>query len=358
MQPLPNIAWIGDADTGHLRLLDQTKLPTEQTYLECTTVQDVWDAIKRLSVRGAPAIGIAAGYGVVIAAQDGPDAVPAACDHLASARPTAVNVFGVLDRMRASSPHTPDALLAVATAIHDEDRAACQAIGQNGLRFIESLPDDRRGVLTHCNAGALATGGIGTATAPMYLAHERGMNFRVFADETRPLLQGSRLTAFELAAAGIDTTLICDDMAAHVMQQGRVGVVITGADRIAANGDTANKIGTYNLAVLAKHHGLPFVIAAPTTTIDPKTATGADIPIEQRDAVEITNAFGKPTAPTHDQLPELGTYNPAFDVTPAELITAIVTERGVVQPVTESRVAEIVVATTVGRQCQHKTSDT
>ncbi|MEM1207807.1 MAG: S-methyl-5-thioribose-1-phosphate isomerase [Planctomycetota bacterium] len=339
MKPPPNIAWIGDAATGHLRLLDQTRLPAEETYLECTTVQDVWDAIKRLSVRGAPAIAIAAAYGVVIAAQDGPEAVPAACDHLASARPTAVNVFGALDRLRASQPHTPDALLAEAVAIHDEDRAACLAIGEHGVRFIEALSEDRRGVLTHCNAGALATGGVGTATAPMYLAQQRGLNFNVFADETRPLLQGSRLTAFELAAAGIDTTLICDDMAAHVMQRGLVGLVITGADRIARNGDTANKIGTYNLAVLAKHHGIPFLIAAPTTTFDLDCPSGADIPIEQRDAVEITNGFGKPTAPTHAQLPDLGTYNPAFDVTPAELITAIITDRGVVDPVDEPTIA-------------------
>jgi len=341
MNPLPNITWIGDADTGHLRLLDQTKLPTEETYLDCTTVQDVWDAIKCLAVRGAPAIAIAAGYGVVIAAQQGPDEVPKACDHLASARPTAVNVFGALDRLRATQPHTPDAILKVAKAIHDEDRAACIAIGQNGLRFIEALPESSRGVLTHCNAGALATGGVGTATAPMYLAHEKGLNFKVFADETRPLLQGSRLTAFELAAAGVDTTLICDDMAAHVMHSGRIGVVITGADRIAANGDTANKIGTYNLAVLAKHHHIPFLIAAPTTTIDPKTNTGKDIPIEERESIEIINGFGKPTAPTPDQLPRMATYNPAFDVTPAELITAIITDRGVVQPVNESSIAAV-----------------
>jgi methylthioribose-1-phosphate isomerase len=345
MQPLPNITWVGDADTGHLRLLDQTRLPTEQAYLDCTTVQHVWDAIKRLSVRGAPAIAIAAGYGVVLAAQPNhqttPDAVLDACDHLAAARPTAVNVFGALDRLRATSPHTPDALLAVARAIHDEDRAACSAIGQHGLRFIESLPPHRRGVLTHCNAGALATGGVGTATAPMYLAHDQGLNFQVFADETRPLLQGSRLTAFELAAAGIDTTLICDDMAAHVMHAGKIGLVITGADRIAANGDTANKIGTYNLAVLAKHHGIPFVVAAPTTTLDPHTATGDNIPIEQRDPDEVTHGFGQPTAPTRDQLPRMKTYNPAFDVTPAELITAIVTDRGVIDPVNAETIAGV-----------------
>ncbi|MEM6334258.1 MAG: S-methyl-5-thioribose-1-phosphate isomerase [Planctomycetota bacterium] len=340
MNPLPNIAWIGDAATGHLRLLDQTRLPAEETYLDCTTVEHVYDAIKRLSVRGAPAIAIAAAYGTVIAAQQGPDAAPQACDRLASARPTAVNVFGALDRLRRVVPPTPDALLSVAQAIHDEDRQACHAIGHNGLRFIDALPVQARGVLTHCNAGALATGGIGTATAPMYLAHQHHKPFRVFADETRPLLQGSRLTAFELAAAGIDTTLICDDMAAHVMQRGDIGLVITGADRIARNGDTANKIGTYNLAVLAKHHRIPFVIAAPLTTFNPDTPTGQDIPIEERNPVEITNAFGKPTAPTAEQLPGMNTYNPAFDVTPAELITAIVTDQGVIQPVHQDTIEQ------------------
>ena len=335
MQGIINIEWIGDANTGHLRLLDQTVLPTEERYLDCQTVQDVWDAIKRLSVRGAPAIGIAAAYGCVIGAQQ--DGFDAAAEHLATSRPTAVNLFWAIDRMKRVEPRTPDALLAEARAIHDEDRAMCRAIGENALPLIERLGADRRGVLTHCNAGALATGGIGTATAPMYVAQETGVGFQVFADETRPLLQGARLTAFELAAAGIDVTLICDDMAAQVMREGRVGMVITGADRIAGNGDAANKIGTYNLAVLARHHGIPFYVAAPSSTFDLSIDSGDAIPIEQRAAEEITEGFGKRTAPA-----DVKTYSPAFDVTPHELIDAIVTERGIIEPVNTNAVRAMV----------------
>lgn len=217
----------------------------------------------------------------------------------------------------------------------------CRAIGEHGLPLLTRAchldqPDRTLAVLTHCNAGALATGGIGTATAPMYLAHEKGLPVRVYADETRPLLQGARLTAFELAAAGIDVTLICDDMAAHVMRQGRIGAVIVGADRIAANGDAANKIGTYNLAVLARHHGLPFYVAAPSSTFDFTLADGSGIPIEERTAEEITEGFGRRTAPA-----DIKTYNPAFDVTPHELITAIITERGVIQPVNSDEVRRV-----------------
>lgn len=330
-----NIEWIGDENTGHLRLLDQTVLPTEENYLDCRTVQDVWDAIKRLSVRGAPAIGIAAAYGCVIGAQN--DAFEAAADHLATSRPTAVNLFWAIDRMKRVEPRTPAALLAEARTIHEEDRAMCRAIGQNALPLIERLDADRRGVLTHCNAGALATGGIGTATAPMYVAQETGVAFQVFADETRPLLQGARLTAFELAAAGIDVTLICDDMAAQVMREGRVGMVITGADRIAGNGDAANKIGTYNLAVLARHHGIPFYVAAPSSTFDLSIDSGDAIPIEQRAAEEITEGFGRRTAPA-----DVKTYSPAFDVTPHDLIDAIVTERGIIEPVNTESVRAMV----------------
>lgn len=332
---LKNIEWIGNENTGHLRLLDQTVLPTEETYLDCRTVQDVWDAIKRLSVRGAPAIGIAAAYGCVIGAQN--DAFEAAADHLATSRPTAVNLFWAIDRMKRVEPRTPDALLAEARTIHEEDRAMCRAIGQNALPLIERLDADRRGVLTHCNAGALATGGIGTATAPMYVAQETGVAFQVFADETRPLLQGARLTAFELAAAGIDVTLICDDMAAQVMREGRIGMVITGADRIAGNGDAANKIGTYNLAVLARHHGIPFYVAAPSSTFDLSIDSGDAIPIEQRAAEEITEGFGRRTAPA-----DVKTYSPAFDVTPHDLIDAIVTERGIIEPVNTESVRTMV----------------
>ena len=335
--PLPTvIEWTGDAASGHLRLLDQTRLPAVTTHLDCTTVQHVWDAIKRLSVRGAPAIGVAAAYGAVLGAQRGPGAFAAACDHLATSRPTAVNLFWALDRMRrhaAAQGHDPATLLAEARAIHDEDRAMCHAIGEHGLRFLQSLSstgDLPRGILTHCNAGALATGGIGTATAPLYLAHQRGLAPVVFADETRPLLQGARLTAWELGLAGVDVTLICDGMAAQVMRERRVQAVIVGADRIAANGDAANKIGTYSAAVNAQHHGIPFLVAAPSSTFDLSLPTGDQIPIEQRDPTEVTpHATGK-------------VYNPAFDVTPATLIHAIVTERGVIHPVTEANVRAMV----------------
>lgn len=332
-----NIEWIGDATQGHLRLLDQTRLPTEVVYLDCHSVQDVWDAIKRLAVRGAPAIGIAAAYGLVIGAQHGE--FDHAASHLATSRPTAVNLFWAIERMKRVRPREPEALLREARAIHEEDAAMCRRIGEFGLDLVRRLDVKRRGVLTHCNAGALATGGIGTATAPMYLAHEEGLRFNVFADETRPLLQGSRLTAFELAAAGVDVTLICDDMAAQVMREGRIGMVIVGADRIAANGDAANKIGTYNLAVLAKHHGLPFYVAAPSSTFDLSLPDGSQIPIEERSPDEITQGFGPRTAPTG-----IKTYSPAFDVTPAELITAIVTERGIIEPVTKQQVTAMLAA--------------
>jgi len=333
MNELVPIEWIGDAISGHLRLLDQTVLPEQETYIDCRDVQTVWDAIKRLSVRGAPAIGISAAYGCVIGAQQ--NNFEQSADHLATSRPTAVNLFWAIDRMKQVSPCTPDALLAEAKKIHDEDRAMCRKIGEHAVQLIEQLEASQRGVLTHCNAGALATGGIGTATAPMYVAHERGLPFAVYADETRPLLQGARLTSYELGRAGIDVTLICDDMAAQVMREGRVGMVITGADRIAANGDAANKIGTYNIAILAKHHGIPFYVAAPSSTFDLSLADGKDIPIEQRAAEEITEGFGKRTAPQG-----VKTYSPAFDVTPAELIKAIITENGLIDPVTTENVAK------------------
>ena len=345
MLSIKNIEWVGDAATGFLRLLDQTRLPMEEAYLDCRDVQAVWDAIKRLSVRGAPAIGVAAAYGCVVGVQGQGDprtALQRTAAHLATSRPTAVNLFWALDRMKRVQPVTADALLVEARRIHEEDAAMCRKIGEHALRLISDLKSEisDRGsplaILTHCNAGALATGGIGTATAPMYLAHERGLPIAVFADETRPLLQGSRLTAYELAKAGIDVTLICDDMAAQVMRENRVQVVITGADRIAANGDSANKIGTYNLAVLARHHGIPFYIAAPSSTFDLATPDGSGIPIEERAAEEITEGFGKRTAP-----PGVKTYSPAFDVTPHDLITAIITERGVIRPVNAERVRAI-----------------
>lgn len=334
MTGLQHIAWIGDSEEGYLRLLDQTRLPNEQIYLDCRDVQSVWDAIKRLSVRGAPAIGIVAAYGCVIAAQRGE--FENGADHLVTSRPTAVNLFWAVDRMKGLNTFDPERLLTEARRIHEEDAVMCRRIGEHALCLIDRLDDGSRGVLTHCNAGALATGGIGTATAPMYLAHERGLDFSVYADETRPLLQGARLTAFELAAAGIDVTLICDDMAAQVMRERRIGMVITGADRIAANGDAANKIGTYNLAVVARHHGIPFYIAAPSTTFDMRIADGSRIPIEQRAADEITEGFGRRTAPAG-----VKTYSPAFDVTPNALIKAIVTEHGLIEPVNTEQVVSV-----------------
>jgi methylthioribose-1-phosphate isomerase len=346
MERIINIEWTGSAEGGHLRLLDQTQLPTDTVYLDCKTVQDVWDAIKRLSVRGAPAIGIAAAYGCVLgvqgASQGVSQALNQAADHLATSRPTAVNLFWALDRMKKVEPCTPQWLLEEAKAIHAEDEAMCRTMGEHALSLMrQTLGQDAAGlpmpgVLTHCNAGALATGGIGTATAGMYLGHQQGLKFTVYADETRPLLQGSRLTAYELGQAGLDVVLICDGMAAQVMREGKVGMVITGADRIAANGDAANKIGTYNLAVLAKHHGVPFYVAAPSSTFDLSLASGDLIPIEERAAEEITQGFGKRTAPE-----PVKTYSPAFDVTPAELIRAIVTEKGVIQPVTQQRIGEV-----------------
>ena len=346
MFTLKNIEWIGDAATGFLRLLDQTKLPSEETYIDCRDVEAVWDAIKRLVVRGAPAIGVSAAYGCVIAAQatgDVRDNLRIACEYLATSRPTAVNLFWALERMQRVEPCTADSLLAEAKRVHEEDAAMCRKIGEHGLSLLSRLratANDRpMNILTHCNAGALATGGVGTATAPMYLAHQQGIAVHIFADETRPLLQGARLTAFELAAAGVDVTLICDGMAAQVMREGRIDMVITGADRIAANGDSANKIGTYNVAVLAKHHGIPFYIAAPSSTFDLSISDGSKIPIEQRDSREITEGFGRRTAP---MLPGVKTYNPAFDVTPRELIAAIVTEKGIIEPVNAENVKRIV----------------
>ena len=324
------IEWIGDAG-GFLRLLDQTRLPAETVYLECRSVEEVWQAIRRLSVRGAPAIGVTAAYGVCVGVQSG-QSVDEVCDYLATSRPTAVNLFWALERMRQASrgvpaPEIPDRLLAEAKAIHDEDREQCATLGRHGAELLSNLPNGA-GILTHCNTGALATGGDGTAAAVIYELARRGKRPHVFADETRPLLQGARLTMWELRQRNIDATLICDSAAAQVMREGRIQAVITGADRIAANGDTANKIGTYSVATLARAHHIPFYVAAPATTFDLSLATGREIPIEQRADDEITHAFGRQTAPDG-----VDVYNPAFDVTPAELITAIITDRGVIQPV-------------------------
>jgi methylthioribose-1-phosphate isomerase len=344
------IQWVGGIG-GHLQLLDQTRLPAEVVYLECRTVDDVWQAIRQLSVRGAPAIGVAAAYGVCVGVHCG-RSVDETCDYLASSRPTAVNLFWALERMREASRGVPapdpapdpdrgrgrpgslaERLLAEARAIHDEDRRLCAAIGRHGADLLAELPSGA-GILTHCNTGALATGGEGTALAVVFELARRGKRPHVYADETRPLLQGARLTMWELMQQGIDATLICDSAAAQVMREGRVQAVITGADRIAAGGDTANKIGTYSVATLAKAHGIPFYVAAPTTTFDLAITSGADVPIEQRSAAEITHGFGRLTAPEGAAV-----YNPAFDVTPAELITAIITDRGVVAPVNATTIA-------------------
>ena len=343
-EPLETLRWRGAADgasvPGALELVDQRALPLRVETLRCEDVEAAWEAIRALAVRGAPAIGVAAAYGVVLGAQaargdlaDVRGAALAAAERLATSRPTAVNLFWALDRMRhaaegfATSGHALlVALLAEARAIHDEDRAMCRAIGAHGARL---LPDPAR-VLTHCNAGGLATAEHGTALGVIYSAVAAGKRVEVLACETRPLLQGARLTAFELRARGVPVTLLTDGMAAFAMQRGRVDAVIVGADRIARNGDVANKIGTYAHAVAARRHGLPFYVAAPSSTFDLSLEGGGSIPIEERAPEEVTTFAGVRTAPE-----DVAVWNPAFDVTPAELVTAVITERGVISPVTE-----------------------
>jgi methylthioribose-1-phosphate isomerase len=323
-----SIEWVGGSG-GFLRLIDQTQLPGTLSFRDCRTVEDVWEAIRALRVRGAPAIGIAAAYGVVIGVRKGTPLSEVA-DYLRTSRPTAVNLFWALDRME-RVVGSLDRLLDEARAIHEEDRRMCHAIGRAGADLIH----DGAGVLTHCNTGGLATAEYGTALSVMFTAADQGRRFQVFADETRPLLQGARLTTWELQQAGIDVTLICDSMAAQVMKEGRIQLVIVGADRIAANGDAANKIGTYGVALLAKAHGIPFFVAAPSSTFDLNLANGDGIPIEQRDPREVTHGFGRQTAPDG-----VAVYNPAFDVTPARLIAGLITEKGVIQPVTETAIRE------------------
>jgi len=321
----------------------------ETSYVDITDEKQMWDAIKRLVVRGAPAIGVAAAFGVYLGVRndssdylaDFDEHLNQVCDYLATSRPTAVNLFWAIDRMKRVSQETrkqgsrdeatmvkkiEQRLLAEALTILEEDTQICRQIGEHGLKLLSELgaPNSPRTILTHCNAGGLATVAYGTALAPIYLGHERGVPFHVFADETRPLLQGSRITAYELREAGIPVTVICDNMAATVMKEGKVQAVIVGTDRVAANGDVANKIGTLGVAILARHYGLPFYVAAPTSSIDLSLASGAEIPIEQRDSIEISNGFGRQTAPDGVEF-----FNPAFDVTPAELVTAIITEKGV-----------------------------
>ena len=341
------VAWIGDASTGHLQLIDQTLLPVEYVELRCPTVEVVWESIKSLRVRGAPAIGVAAAYGVVVgcqtansASRDGFDArLQYVSEYLAGSRPTAVNLFWALDRMRrvaGSLPRLTSAellarLLEEARQIEVEDREMCAAIGRHGQHLLKGC----QGVLTHCNTGGLATAGDGTALAVIFAAAGENPKLQVYADETRPLLQGARLTAWELMQRNVPVTLICDSMAGWVMKEKRVQAVIVGADRIAANGDAANKIGTYSLSILAHAHGIPFYVAAPSSTFDLTIESGAEIPIEQRAASEITNPFGRQTAPTGCRA-----YNPAFDVAPATHITALITEKGVIQPVSRANIQQ------------------
>lgn len=333
--PTRTIDWVD----GSVRLIDQTLLPNELKQIYCDNAACVWEAIKSLRVRGAPAIGIAGALGTVLGIWNSTTKTYAdfavelqeVTDYLASSRPTAVNLFWALDRMLVTAERhkhleinaLKQRLLDEALDIIEEDRAMCRAIGEHGLDLIQNNDT----ILTHCNAGGLATADYGTALAVMFKAHESGKNIRVYADETRPLLQGSRLTTWELMQAGIDVTLICDNMAAQVMKEGKIQCVIVGADRVAGNGDAANKIGTYGVAILAEAHGIPFYVAVPTSTLDFSLDSGAQIPIEQRRAEEITEGFGKKTAPDGVKV-----YSPAFDVTPARLITAIITDKGIARP--------------------------
>jgi methylthioribose-1-phosphate isomerase len=339
---IPTLAWTPEG----VRFIDQTKLPLEESYVLATTYEQVAEVIVTMVVRGAPAIGVSAAYGIALGALRTTALTPhlfapefeAICARLAATRPTAVNLFWAIDRMKrlfaellaegATLDKVQERILAEAHAMYEEDIAACRTMGAFGGAL---LPDES-GVLTHCNAGALATCGYGTALGVIRSAVAQGKRIHVYADETRPFLQGARLTAWELMQDNIPTTVICDNMAASLMQAGRIQAVVVGADRIAANGDFANKIGTYNVAILAKEHGIPFYVAAPWSTIDLATATGDSIPIEERPAVEVTHHGGKQLTPNG-----VGICNPAFDVTPAKYVTAIVTERGVLRaPYTES----------------------
>ncbi len=324
-----------------LLLLDQRRLPASVVWLPCNTAEEVARAIEQLAVRGAPAIGIAAAYGVALASRQGKLAARQSIERLARTRPTAVNLFWALHRIERVLDSLPGGepdesleavLIKEATAIHSEDIGINHAIGRYGQ---ELLPSDAT-VLTHCNAGTLATGGYGTALGIVRAAREAGKTVRVLADETRPVLQGARLTAWELSEEGFDVTVLCDSMAGAAMQRLGVDAVITGADRVAANGDTANKIGTYALAILARYHGIPFYVAAPLSTLDPATPSGKDIPIEERPSEEVLAFQGLPSAPIGSKA-----WNPAFDVTPAELITAIVTERGIARPPYEDNLRRI-----------------
>jgi methylthioribose-1-phosphate isomerase len=346
--PFPTIEWIGEID-GRIKLIDQTLLPNELKYVYCDDKESIFHAIKTLMVRGAPAIGIAAAMGTVVGIKNSKSEdfesffreMKEVTSCLGSSRPTAVNLFWGLKRMEDTAQknsHKPVSeikriLLNEAKTILEEDKAICRKIGENG----ESLLEDGCCVITHCNAGGLATGDYGTALAIMFAAAENGKKISVYADETRPLLQGSRLTAWELKNAGIDVTLICDNMAAHTMKRKKIDCVIVGADRIAANGDTANKIGTYSLSIIAKEHNVPFYVAAPASTFDLSIASGDEIQIEERNPDEVTKIAGNKIAPD-----EIKVFNPAFDVTPASNITAIITERGVINSPNKEKIENVI----------------
>jgi len=351
---IPTLEWTQDG----VRFLDQTKLPLEETYVLATSYEQVADVITTMVVRGAPAIGVSAAMGIALGvkrskAANNPDLIAefdVISKTLAATRPTAVNLFWAIARMRerftalvaqpgATHESIAAALISEAQLMYDEDIAACKTMGTNGA---DLLPESG-GVLTHCNAGALATCGYGTALGVVRAAFERGHAIHVYADETRPFLQGARLTAWELMHDGIPTTVLCDNMSASLMRQGKIRAVVVGADRIAANGDVANKIGTYSVAILAKEHGIPFYVAAPWSTIDLATPTGDGIPIEQRPEIEVTHHAGKQLTP-HG----VGIENPAFDVTPAKYVTAIITERGVLRAPYAESLAELEATHAVG----------
>ncbi len=343
--PINTIEW----DNNKVKLIDQTLLPNKLTYVYCKDVKSIWHAIRTLKVRGAPAIGIAGALGAVLGIQksnastykDFERELRKVTGYLASSRPTAVNLSWALDRMEqvAKENSSKDIstikalLLKEALKIIEEDKEISRKMAEYGAKLLDN--DDT--VLTHCNAGGLATADYGTALGVIYKAKEMAKHIRVYADETRPLLQGSRLTAWELMKNSIDVTLICDNMAAEVMKEGKIDKVIVGADRIAANGDTANKIGTYGVALLARAHNIPFYVAAPASTFDLTLKSGDEIPIEERGRDEIIEGFGKRTAPHNVKV-----YNPAFDVTPAKLITAIVTEKGVLKPPYKKSISQMI----------------
>jgi methylthioribose-1-phosphate isomerase len=339
---LPRTLWWDDG-SGVLRMIDQTRLPGEVVVLTCSTSADVAEAIRRLQVRGAPAIGVAAAYGLALGAHEASTAndplerLREIAANLRATRPTAVNLGWALDRLLSVASETspaewPERLLAEAHAVAAEDAAACRAMGRLGAELIAHGDT----LLTHCNAGALATAGMGTALAPIFTAHQAGKRLHVYVDETRPVLQGARLTAWELGRAGVSYTLIADNMAAHFLRRGGIRGVFVGSDRIAANGDVANKIGTYGLAILAREHGVPLYIVAPRSTVDLTLPDGEAIPIEERGQDEITMLAGRRIAPADAHV-----ANPAFDVTPARYIAAIVTEAGIARPPFDVALAEL-----------------